>query len=437
MSQAGCNRRVSPFGPVLRGGRPRNGGPDWRLIGMTGIAILGAVMLTFGTTVGALLWAGQQAIRRTLITGLETAEEEQVTQDEIDEVLTILVVGSDSRDGLTDEQLRALGTKDEGSHNLTDTIILARLDPNRDKVALMSFPRDLFVTHCDGSRGRINEAYQIGEREGIGGAECLVRTVRAVTDIPIDHFVRIGLAGFIDVVDAVGGVSFYLDEPIRDRYAGLNLPAGCVTLDGARAVGFVRARYIDNDFGRIARQQRFIRELVRQATSIDTLLQPQRMFEIVRSIGRSLETDQYLGLAQMRRIAYSFRDLDAESVEAWTVPAVDKDGGGAAYLEVEPEQSEVLFEAFRTGRFPSDFASQALQAKDAKDVPPLGARPGVIPPTDAPTSVNGVDLVAAGGPAEAEPGGPAEAEPPPPPAMPPAPEGFAGAADSAVDCSSG
>jgi LCP family protein required for cell wall assembly len=383
VSEPGRTRKVTPFGPVLRGGRPRDGGPDWRLLGIVTTSIVMTIGLAVSATAGALLWTGQRAINRTAIAGLASGEDlngngivDGPEIVEVDEVLNILVVGSDSREGLSKEQLKALGTEVEGGDR-TDTIILARLDPTQDKAALLSFPRDLLVRRCDGSRGRINDAYQLGVQEGIGGPDCLVETVTELTGIPIDHFVRINLAGFIGVVDAVGGVSFYLDQPIRDRYAGVDLPAGCVTLNGAQAIGFVRARHIDSDFGRIARQQRFIRELVREATSLSTVLQPHRMFEVVRSIGQTLETDQRFGLSEMRRVAYTFRELTVNDVSAWTVPSNDSTRGGAYYAEMRPDEAEALFTSFRTGRFPPAGAPVPPRpALRPADVPPLQVQNG-------------------------------------------------------------
>jgi LCP family protein required for cell wall assembly len=336
-----------------------------------------------GAVAGALVWTGNHSITKKDIAGLQMPRDlnrdgrlDASELKEVTSIVNILVVGSDSRDGLTPQQLKALGTRPEGSAR-ADTIILVQLDPRRNRVVLLSFPRDLFVTRCDGSRGRINEAYPIGEHNGTGGPACLVQTVRALTGIPIDHFVRINLLGFINVVDALGGVTFYLDRPLKDRYAGLDLPAGCVTLDGARAVGFVRARHIDNDFGRIARQQRFIRELVRKATSIGTLLQPQRLFEIVRSVGQSVETDQNLSLSKMWQIAVTFRGLTAESVDAWTVPANDRYKGDAYYAYIRQQEAEALFQSFRTGEFPPRLKSPAAPAAlEPADVPRVWIRNG-------------------------------------------------------------
>jgi LCP family protein required for cell wall assembly len=374
---------VSPFGPVLRGGRPRNGGPNWRLLGMMFLCLALSMTVGLGAAAGALVWTGNHSIARKNIAGLQAPQDldrdgrlDALELNKVTTILNILVVGSDSREGLTPQQLKALGTRPEASER-TDTIILVQLDPRRNRAALLSFPRDLLVTRCDGSRGRINEAYPIGEHNGTGGPDCLVQTIRALTGIPIDHFVRINLLGFINVVDAVGGVSFYLDHPLKDRYAGLDLPAGCVTLDGARAVGFVRARHVDSDFGRIARQQRFIRELVRKSTTMGTFLQPQRLFEIVRSVGHSIQTDQNLGLSKMWRIAATFRNLTIEGVTAWTVPAEDRYRGHAYYAIIRQEEAEALFRAFRTGEFPQRMESpNALVTRDPRDVAPLQLRHG-------------------------------------------------------------
>ncbi|MGH8895733.1 MAG: LCP family protein [Egibacteraceae bacterium] len=383
MTDPGQNRQAALFGPVLHGGRPRNGGPNWRLLGVMLLCLAMSLTVGLGAVAGGLVWTGSHSMTRRNIAGLQAPAD--VNRDgrldasevkEITSVVNILAVGSDSRAGLTPRQLKALGTHDEGS-DLTDTIILAQLDPRRNRVALMSFPRDLFVTRCDGSRGRINEAYLIGESNGTGGPDCLIQTVRALSGIPIDHFVRVNLLGFMNVVDAVGGVSFFLDQPLKDRYAGLDLPAGCVTLDGARAVGFVRARHVDSDFGRVARQQRLIRELVRKATSVGMLLQPQRLFEMVRSVGQSVETDQNLGLSEMGRIAFTFRDLSAEGVGTWTVPADDAYKGDTYFAVMRQREAAGLFRAFRTGEFPPRLGSPTAPAiLQPADVPPVQVRNG-------------------------------------------------------------
>ena len=360
------------FGPPVQGGRPRAGGPDWRRI--AGMLLVSVVLLAFmgGAGIAGYTWWEITNIRTVPLPDqperlpddvgggeAPAAPEDQdgdgvvePEEEPLSETINVLLVGSDSREGLTRRELQALGTTDEGT-DLTDTVIILQIDPVGDRAAMLSFPRDLLVERCDGTRGRINQAYFIGEeqREG-GGAACLVQTVNDETGVYIDHYVRVSFAGFIEAVDAVGGVTFYVDEPLEDRFAGLDIPSGCVHFDGARALGFVRARRLDNggDYGRIARQQRFARELVRKATSLGTLANPGRLVPLIGSISDTLETDDELDPGVMLDIARSLRNLTAGNVGVYSVPGEAREGaGGAALVEaIEPDATR-LYTRFRRG----------------------------------------------------------------------------------------
>lgn len=363
--------RTGEFGP------PESGGRRWplRRIGVLAGAFVIVVGLSTSVTAGALLWYGERSITRVDVPSLAgSADEVEATAgvEAITEVLNVLLVGDDSRDGLTDEQLTALGT-DRVDGGRTDTIMLLQLDPNREQASLLSFPRDLLVTRCDGSRGRINAAYGIGETDGTGGAACLVDTVNELTDIPIHHYVEVNFAGFIDVVDVLGGVTMYIEEPgLRDRHAGLDLAAGCQTLDGAQALGFVRARKLDNDFGRMARQQRFVREMVSEVASAGTLLNVPRLFSIVEAAGRAVETDRDLSLRDMRRIAFSVRNLTTDGLDTRVVPGTARLVNGAAMVVVDEDEAEELFAAFREGALArDDLGREEPTGIDVADVPPL------------------------------------------------------------------
>ena len=359
------------FGPVVEGGRPRSGGPDWRRI--TGLLLVTTVMLAFmggAGLAGYAFWEYQsiprvalpeQQARATDEAGFaqgpsplqdEDAAPQVADPEPLAEVINVLLVGSDSREGLSAAELRALGTTDEGT-DLTDTVIILQIDPVADRAAMLSFPRDLLVERCDGTRGRINEAFFIGEEQRVGGgAACLVQTVNDETGIYIDHYLRVSFEGFIEAVDAVGGVTFYVDEPLVDRFAGLDVPSGCVHFDGARALGFVRARRLDGggDYGRIARQQRFARELVRKATSVGTLANPGRLVPLIRSFSGTLETDDELDPGVMLDIAGSLRNLTAGNVAVYSVPGEAREGeGGAALVEaIEPDATR-LYQRFKRG----------------------------------------------------------------------------------------
>lgn len=365
------------FGPILRGGRGRRRrGPDWRRIGVVGVVGLLILLLGVVGTGAALLWYGNRAITRVDV-DVDDADEPPPGIEVVSEVLNILVVGNDSRAGLTREQLLRLGTEDHGG-TLTDTVMLVQLDPDREVIAVLSFPRDLYVTRCDGSRGRINAAFGTGVRSGVGGGNCLVQTVRDFTGIPIHHYVQVNFAGFVDVVDTVGGVTMYFEEPLRDRFAGLDISAGCVELDGIRALTFVRSRHLDNDFGRIARQQRFLRELMDEVTRAGVLLNVPRLFSLVDAVGRAIETDQDLSLGDMRRIAFSLRNVGPERLDTRTVPSVSRRIGGGSYVVAKEEQAETLFEAFRRGTIaPEGLGTDPPGALEPSDVPAFAVLNGV------------------------------------------------------------
>jgi LCP family protein required for cell wall assembly len=262
----------------------------------------------------------------------------------------VLVVGSDSREELTDEQRRELSTGSaEGER--TDTIFIMTIQGSR--VAMLAFPRDLWVTRCDGSNGRINVA------EDIGGASCLVRTVRDVSGIDVQHYLRVTFGGFVDIVDAVGGVELCLEDPISDRDAGIDLPAGCQVLEGPDALGYVRVRKIDDDLGRIQRQQRFIQALARRAAAPSTVLNPFRSVPMVNEIGGAIATDQGMGPVSLVRFGLGARGLAGGNAIAHTVPATpDRTSGGADILRLREAEAEALFASFRDGSVLRDGAPE-------------------------------------------------------------------------------
>ena len=383
------------FGPPLSGGRRRLPGTfNWRRIGVFSVAFVTACAVLATVTAAALVWYGDSQIGNV---DVEVAAPGDVDGDgtvdveELRDVLNVLVVGSDSRAGLSAEQRRKLGTGSfEGTR--TDTIMLVQLDPRRQGAAMLSFPRDLLVERCDDSEGRINSAFEIGKAGDVGGPNCVVRTVTKFTGIQINHYVEVDFAGFVNVVDTLGGVRLYLDEPIKDEDAKVDLPAGCVTLSGPEALGFVRVRKIDSDFGRIARQQRFIREMVDEVTSARVALNVPQLFKLVNAGAKAVKTDPALSLSVMRRIAFSFRDLSSKNIDARTVPAFNRTINGAAYVVADPEPAEALFEAFRKGvAAPVDVGKKGPSNVRIADVPPVRVLNGTTLPGLAADAAAGLE----------------------------------------------
>jgi LCP family protein required for cell wall assembly len=310
-----------------------------------------AVLLGVGGAFGAVHW-GLAKIDRTLVTGLVGAEAQAAAPEDdtaAPRLLNVLVVGNDRREGLTRQQIREFGTgRAEG--NRTDTLMLLQLELDGEgRGAVLSFPRDLLIERCDGSHGRINAAYQVGEERDGDGPSCVVETVAKHTGVDIHHYLEVSFAGFVKVVDALGGVGLYLDEPLYDEKAHLDLPAGCVRLQGSDALGFVRARHVDNDFGRIARQQRFMKETLREATQLGVLANPPQLLRIIDAAASSVQTDERLGLAEMREIAMGMRRLTAQGLQVHTVPGEAQLSAGTWYVREDEIASRALYASFADG----------------------------------------------------------------------------------------
>lgn len=272
----------------------------------------------------------------------------------------VLVAGSDSREGLTREEQQALstGSSDVFDGERTDTVFVMSIDGG--DVALLSFPRDLWVPRCDGTTGRINVA------QSIDGPGCLVQTVREVSGIPVTHYLGISFGGFVEMVDAVDGVELCLDEPISDRDAGIELPAGCQVLDGPDALGYVRVRKIDNDLQRIQRQQRFVQALAGELTEPSTLLNPARLWSLAGSVGGAVSADDDMGTIDMARFAWGVRGLAGGGAPTYTVPAdPGRTSGGADVLYVRESEAEALFASFRDGSV-LDVSSDTVAPEDIR-----------------------------------------------------------------------
>jgi LCP family protein required for cell wall assembly len=314
------------------------------------------------------LWWFNQSLDRVPVDGLAEPEGEDEDESEdrsgdgtvepasLDRAVHVLVAGSDDRSVLTPEERREFTTGDADGER-TEVLMLLRLDPELERVDALRFPRDLLVTRCDGSRGRINAAYAIGEREFDDGPSCLVSTLTRFTGLPIHHVVKVDFRGFVDLVEAVGGVEVFLEEPLRDRRAGIDLSAGCVELDGADALGFVRARQVDNDLERINRQQQLLAAVLDQVVTPSTLADPRRVASLITTAQRSLQLDEGLSAARLRTLAGAVADLESGDLVSRTVTGTPHQANGSEFLDPdEPpheEYAETLFEAFTRGELPS------------------------------------------------------------------------------------
>jgi len=243
------------------------------------------------------------------------------------EPMNILLVGTDDRTGLTKEQRRetTIERTDAGRH--TDTMLLVHLGGGLGTVSVISIPRDSLVDipghtspegeHIPAHKGKVNSAF------ATGGPAVTVSAVAQATGVTIDHYVEINFGGFLNMVNAVGGVEVCLPEALQDQRARLDLPAGRQTIQGADALAYVRARYIDNDFGRAQRQQKFLAAMLQRVMSSGVLANPVTMNSLVDSVTSSVTTDERLNRDEIAAFAARAADLDLSRINFTTVPVSD------------------------------------------------------------------------------------------------------------------
>ncbi len=187
---------------------------------------------------------------------------------------TYLLVGSDSRAGLSQKERRELGTGN-ASGNRTDTIML--LHTGSGPNLLMSIPRDSIVEIPGRGTSKINAAF------AYGGAKLLVRTIEENTGIRVDDYVEIGLGGVVRIVDAVGGIEICPTVDMEDKLANLDIKKGCQQADGKTALGFARSRKTDPQYGDITRakhQREVVSAVGRKVVSPWSVLNPVRYWNI-------------------------------------------------------------------------------------------------------------------------------------------------------------
>ena len=270
--------------------------------------------------------------------------------------LNILIIGSDSRQGLG----RKFGSDVLGARS--DTSMLLHIAPGHTRADIISFPRDSMVpvlACANDQQGHPGQSAQPGEVERLnatfsaGGAPCLWKTLEQETGIRIQHFVEVNFAGFQSIVNDVGGVPVCLPFAINNPQARLHLAAGKRVVNGAQALAFVRLRENigeGSDTQRIQRQQYFLAAVMQKLKSTNLLSQPSRIFNVVRDVAKSLTTDSGLDLSTMLRIADSMKSLSSSSVQLVTVPVVPYAGDPAAELSWEQPQSDRMFRAIEADR---------------------------------------------------------------------------------------
>lgn len=264
--------------------------------------------------------------------------------------MTILAVAVDDRSGLTRKQLNELhvGHGDYGPPR-TDTIMLIRIAPAGGGVTVVSMPRDSWIaipeytdskgkTHS-ATHDRINTLYQRG------GPELMVRTIEQLTNMRIDHFVELNFFGFLNMVDAVGGVPMCIPKAMKDKDSGLDLTAGNHVLTGRQALAYVRARHFDSDFGRMQRQQRFLSSMAQRVMSAGVILNPAKLNNFINAAMASLTTDNGLDRDALLNLALRAQRMGLSKLRFMTVPIGDGNANvsGMSVVLWDENEARTLF----------------------------------------------------------------------------------------------
>ena len=252
---------------------------------------------------------------------------------------TFLIVGSDSRKGLTREQQRELSTGgDGGGRGRTDTIML--LHSGSGPSMLMSIPRDSLVPIPGYGTTKINAAY------AYGGPRLLVKTIEENTGIAIDGYVEIGFGGLVNVVDALDGVEICPKQAIRDRDSGLRVAKGCQVVDGRTALAYSRNRhsYATQDIQRVQAQREVMRSIADRAVRPSTVLNPFRYWDVTHGAASSIAIGDGMGAYDLVKLALALKGAMGSKGLSCTVPLAD------FAVHWDPTRSKRMFDLIKADR---------------------------------------------------------------------------------------
>ena len=332
-----------------------------------GFNIVVAIGLLIGG--GALVYANQRVTDRKVVTiqpsGTPSADG-AMSADELDSIpegdlstKNFLITGRDNNECVDSNSKYGKTVEGRtGYAGLTDTIMIIRVNPKDNQAAVLSFPRDLYVRIAKSdSRNRINTAFRPNEPQR------LVDTIMTNFGVSVDHYIAVDFCAFKTIVNAVGGVSIPFAYAARDKNTMFQVKEpGCAKLDGDAALAYVRSRhyaYFDpkknkwigdpsGDWGRIARQQDFLRRVLRAALD-KGVTNPSVANELLGAALDNVVTDDNLSPLNMLQLARAMRNVSEKDVRTYTVDGVMKRIGGQSVIEptINNETMKAILGIFR------------------------------------------------------------------------------------------
>ncbi|MEC3978067.1 LCP family protein [Amycolatopsis sp. H20-H5] len=326
------------------------------------------VLSLFSVIVLALTWYGWKYIGDPTagLTTTDVFEDKTAHAKPLDGAIDILLVGQDSRtdaqgNALPREVLDMLHAGEADGERQTDTMILVHIPQNGKQAVAVSFPRDSLVEITGGfGKHKLNSAYvyayndtsktlqrqgnsnlkDVDEKAKVAGRKNLIATLEKFIGKPgmIDRYAEVNLSSFYEITKSIGGVEVCLNNAVKEKKSGVDLPAGKQSIEGVQALAFVRQRYElqNGDLDRIARQQAFLSGLANKVLSSDVLANPLKIADLVTAVKKSVVLSAGWDLPEF---AEQMRGLTGGNIEFHTIPTLgNANVGGADVLRVDPAQ---------------------------------------------------------------------------------------------------
>ncbi|MBZ5737087.1 LCP family protein [Nocardioides mangrovi] len=280
--------------------------------------------------------------------------------------MNILLMGNDTRD------CAGCDIDNQAGEGGSDTTILLHIADGRRSIYGISIPRDTLVDRPECRNGNTvipaADDVQWNEAYSVGGPDCTVAQVEAVTGVYIDDYITLNFGGFKDMVNAIDGVQVCIPEPIDDEVAHIHFDAGTQTLDGDRALQYVRERHstANSDLGRMKRQQAFIASMISKVMSADTLTRPDKLYGFASSLADSIETSPDIASAgKLVKLAMSVRHANLDNIKFVTAPTTDFPVGDPNWgrLQLTPDAQQ-LWDKVKNDEPLGKLGKGAITAKD-------------------------------------------------------------------------
>lgn len=318
-----------------------------------GPAILAAGALVVVGAVGWYGWTLNDIVGDVTRVPDDTLDEgdRPAAPEEPTEALNIVLMGADNPEQLVEKptiaELLAEGEWDPGEYR-ADTVMVMHIPADRDAAYIVSVPRDSYVQIYD-DKGEPQGKDKVNEAFGAYGPFGTWRTIENLSGIRLDHMAIIDYGGFKELTSAIGGVDVYIPEDVYDSKLDQQWNQGWVHLEDQLALNYVRMRYglLNGDFDRVARQQNFLRALLRKTLSDEVVGDPTKFPDTLRAVINHLTVDEGWSEGELRSLALSLRGLETKDVEFLTLP-FDRYGevDGLSVNFIDEQRSKEMWQAF-------------------------------------------------------------------------------------------